>query len=156
MFAAYYNDGEFDVTDGGPLPSDGSVVDGTEMPPFNSSLIYSLPPKFALDPDGMAFEDVVRVVVPIIFSFIGVLGFVGNLSVIVVVASNLQMRSTTNTLIISLAIADLLFIVTCVPFTAVAYAIPVWPFGSMWCKVYKTVCVLLNLFGSVHTFFVNE
>lgn len=77
---------------------------------------------------------VTRIVVPVIFSFIAVLGFVGNLSVIVVVASNLQMRSTTNTLIISLAIADLLFIVNCVPFTAVAYN-GVWPFGRVWCKV---------------------
>jgi len=100
----------------------------TEQPPFNSSWV----PEDELDSE---FENVVRIIVPIIFSVIGVLGFVGNLSVIVVVVSNLQMRSTTNTLIISLAIADLLFIVTCVPFTAVAYAIPVWPFGSIWCKV---------------------
>jgi hypothetical protein len=90
--------------------------------------------------DSMLLEEdavlkaVTHVVVPVIFSFISVLGFVGNLSVIVVVASNMQMRSTTNTLIISLAMADLLFIVTCVPFTAVAYN-SVWPFGTVWCKV---------------------
>ena len=85
----------------------------------------------------MSIEPVLlKIVVPVIFSLIAVLGFVGNLSVIVVVVSNLQMRSTTNTLIISLAIADLLFIVTCVPFTAISYAIPKWPFGTVWCKVF--------------------
>jgi len=83
----------------------------------------------------LAYEAVVRVVVPVIFSVIAVLGFVGNLSVIIVVVANLQMRSTTNTLIISLAVADLLFIVICVPFTAVSYAITVWPFGTAWCMV---------------------
>ena len=81
------------------------------------------------------YEAVIRVVVPVVFSLIAVLGFVGNLFVIIVVVANLQMRSTTNTLIISLAVADLLFIVICVPFTAVSYAIPVWPFGTAWCMV---------------------
>ena len=85
----------------------------------------------------LSFEAVIRVVVPVVFSVIAVLGFVGNLSVIIVVVANLQMRSTTNTLIISLAVADLLFIVICVPFTAVSYAITVWPFGTAWCMVSK-------------------
>ena len=83
----------------------------------------------------LAYEAVVRVVVPVVFTVIAILGFVGNLSVIIVVVANLQMRSTTNTLIISLALADLLFIVICVPFTAVSYAITVWPFGTAWCMV---------------------
>jgi len=61
------------------------------------------------------------------------------LSVIIVVVANLQMRNTTNTLIISLAVADLLFIVICVPFTAVSYAITVWPFGTAWCMVSYSV-----------------
>jgi hypothetical protein len=82
-----------------------------------------------------AFENVVRVVVPVIFSFIALLGFVGNLSVIVVVIANRNMRSTTNILIIGLALADLVFIVVCVPFTALNYVVVVWPFGSVWCKV---------------------
>jgi len=93
----------------------------------------------------LATEAVVRVVVPIVFSVIAILGFVGNLSVIIVVVANLQMRSTTNTLIISLAVADLLFIVICVPFTAVSYAIPVWPFGTAWCMV-SSLCQNSQLF----------
>ena len=83
----------------------------------------------------LAYEAVVRVVVPVVFTVIAILGFVGNLSVIIVVVANLQMRSTTNTLIISLAVADLLFIVICVPFTAVSYASTIWPFGTAWCMV---------------------
>ena len=73
-----------------------------------------------------------------------VLGLVGNLSVIIVVVSNLQMRSTTNILIISLAVADLLFIVICVPFTAIAYGTPFWPFGTVFCKVRRNDISLLQ------------
>jgi allatostatin receptor len=45
------------------------------------------------------------------------------------------MRNTTNVLILNLAVADLLFIVFCVPFTATDYALNYWPFGLMWCQV---------------------
>jgi len=84
---------------------------------------------------NVAFEYLVRIIIPIIFGLIAALGFVGNLSVMVVVAANKNMRNTTNILIIGLAAADLVFIVVCVPFTAVIYASPVWPFGLLWCKV---------------------
>lgn len=63
------------------------------------------------------------------------IGFIGNALVVVVVAANQQMRNTTNLLIINLALADLLFIVFCVPFTATDYALPFWPFGDVWCKI---------------------
>lgn len=45
------------------------------------------------------------------------------------------MRSTTNLLIINLAISDILFVVFCVPFTATDYVLPTWPFGDFWCKI---------------------
>lgn len=84
---------------------------------------------------NVVFEYFVRIIIPIIFGLIALLGFVGNLSVIIVVAANKNMRNTTNILIIGLAAADLVFIVVCVPFTAVIYVIPVWPFGLVCCKV---------------------
>ena len=60
---------------------------------------------------------VIQYIVPAIFGLIVVVGFIGNALVVVVVAANQQMRNTTNLLIINLAMADLLFIVFCVPFT---------------------------------------
>lgn len=65
----------------------------------------------------------VEIVVPWLFGLIAVVGLVGNALVVLVVACNPQMRSTTNILIINLAIADLLFIVFCVPSTATDYGI---------------------------------
>jgi len=70
--------------------------------------------------------------------------------VVLVVAANQQMRSTTNLLIINLAVADLLFIVFCVPFTATDYALPCWPFGDTWCKVVQYLIVVTSM-ASVYT-----
>ena len=80
----------------------------------------------------------VALIVPIIFGLIVFVGFIGNALVVIVVMANQQMRNTTNLLIINLAVADLLFIVFCVPFTASDYALPFWPFGNAWCKV---ICI---------------
>lgn len=68
----------------------------------------------------------------------------------VVVAANQQMRNTTNLLIINLALADLLFIVFCVPFTASDYALPFWPFGDAWCKIVQYL-VIVTAYASVYT-----
>jgi allatostatin receptor len=70
--------------------------------------------------------------------------------VVLVVAVNQQMRSTTNLLIINLAVADLLFIVFCVPFTATDYMLPFWPFGDVWCKIVQYL-IVVTAYASVYT-----
>jgi allatostatin receptor len=70
--------------------------------------------------------------------------------VVLVVAANQQMRSTTNLLIINLAVADLLFIVFCVPFTATDYVLPFWPFGDVWCKIVQYL-IVVTAYASVYT-----
>ncbi|PSN53994.1 Allatostatin-A receptor [Blattella germanica] len=60
------------------------------------------------------------------------------------------MRSTTNLLIINLAVADLLFIVFCVPFTATDYVLPFWPFGDIWCKIVQYL-IVVTAYASVYT-----
>lgn len=93
----------------------------------------------------------VAIAVPIIFGIIVVIGFVGNFMVIVVVLSDPQMRSTTNILILNLAVADLLFVILCVPFTATDYALPHrWPFGNVWCKVVQYL-IIVTACASVYT-----
>jgi hypothetical protein len=51
--------------------------------------------------DMLAFERVVHLTVSLIFGIIVLLGFLGNLLVIIVVWSNTQMQNTTNILIVS-------------------------------------------------------
>lgn len=100
---------------------------------------------------GLALEQTVATVVPIFFSIIVVTGFFGNCLVILVVCANPQMRSsTTNILIANLAIADLLFVVFCVPFTAADYMARIWPFGLYWCKTVQYL-IVVTAFASIYT-----
>ncbi|KAI8128253.1 hypothetical protein FF38_08963 [Lucilia cuprina] len=87
-------------------------------------------------------ERVVSTIVPVFFGIIGLAGLLGNALVILVVVANQQMRSTTNLLIINLAVSDILFVIFCVPFTATDYVLPEWPFGNLWCKFVQYMIVV--------------
>lgn len=95
-------------------------------------------------------EEVLAIVVPILFGAIAVVGFFGNALVVLVVLCNPQMRSTTNILIINLAMADLLFIVFCVPFTGWDYTLNYWPFGDIWCRIVQYL-VIVCAYASIYT-----
>lgn len=95
-------------------------------------------------------HSIVVVVVPLFFGIIGILGLAGNLLVIVVVAANPGMRSTTNILIINLAVADLLFVIFCIPFTATDFVLPYWPFGNVWCKIVQYL-IIVTAYASIYT-----
>jgi allatostatin A receptor len=96
------------------------------------------------------FESLISKVVAVFFGFIGITGFIGNCSVVLVVLSNKQMRSTTNILIINLAAADLLFVIFCIPFTATDYIISMWPFGDAWCKIVQYL-IVVTAHASIYT-----
>jgi len=82
---------------------------------------------------GYGYE---RIIVPLIFCAVVLFGCVGNILVVVVVIRNReQYASTTNIFIVNLAIADLAFLVFCVPFHAVTYSPDSWPFGNVVCKL---------------------
>ena len=100
--------------------------------------------------DRQQVEKIVVVVVPIFFGMIGILGLVGNSLVVIVVAANPGMRSTTNILIINLAVADLLFVIFCIPFTATDFVLPFWPFGNFWCKMVQYL-IIVTAYASVYT-----
>lgn len=96
------------------------------------------------------FVETIKPIVTICFSLIGITGFLGNTLVIFVVLLNPQMRSTTNMLIINLAVADLLFVVFCVPFTAIDYVANEWPLGNAWCKMVQYLIIVTAL-ASIYT-----
>lgn len=122
-------------------------MDGINETFINCSMVES---NVTSNPEDDEFERLVRYIVPTIFGVIVAIGFVGNLLVIIVVCSNKQMQNTTNILILSLAVADLLFIVFCVPFTAASYAMPIWPFGNIWCKI-NNYLMYACAYASVYT-----
>ncbi|XP_046821115.1 allatostatin-A receptor-like isoform X4 [Vespa crabro] len=109
--------------------------------------------EFELDEIGYdrdLIEKIVRVIVPVFFGMIGILGLIGNTLVVIVVAANPGMRSTTNILIINLAVADLLFVIFCIPFTATDFVLPFWPFGNIWCKIVQYL-IIVTAYASVYT-----
>ncbi|XP_049285260.1 allatostatin-A receptor-like [Anopheles funestus] len=100
--------------------------------------------------EDLQTEMIVSTIVAIFFGFIGITGLLGNALVVLVVLSNPQMRSTTNLLIINLAIADLLFVVFCIPFTATDYVLASWPFGELWCKSVQYL-IVVTAHASIYT-----
>ena len=77
-----------------------------------------------------------QVLVPILFGLIVILGIFGNIVVVAVLLRNRDhFKNTTNSFILNLSIADLLFLLFCVPFHAVIYATGSWPFGDATCKL---------------------
>ncbi|XP_033843295.1 galanin receptor type 1b [Periophthalmus magnuspinnatus] len=102
------------------------------------------------------------VVVPVLFGVIFVLGVVGNSLVLAVVgrarygtggiagsASALRAASPTNLFILNLSVADLCFLLVCVPVHATIYSLPEWVFGAFLCTFGHyvfTVCMLVSIF----------
>ncbi|XP_031787644.1 neuropeptide CCHamide-1 receptor isoform X2 [Nasonia vitripennis] len=74
-------------------------------------------------------------IVPIVFACILVVGVMGNGLLMLTICRHSNMRNVPNTYVLSLAIGDLLVILTCVPFTFTVYVLDSWPFGLMLCKV---------------------
>ncbi|XP_065705191.1 galanin receptor type 3 isoform X1 [Patagioenas fasciata] len=91
------------------------------------------------------------IIVPIIFSLIFLLGTVGNGLVLAVLLRNGQVKyTTTNLFILNLAMADLCFIICCVPFQATIYTLDGWLFGAFACKAVHFL-IYLTMYASSFT-----
>ena len=69
------------------------------------------------------FEFRIALVVGVSFTFTFVVGLIGNTLVLLTVLLQKKMHNATNILILNLAIAELLFIIICVPFTGLNYVL---------------------------------
>ncbi len=69
------------------------------------------------------FEFQVTLVVGITFTFTFIVGLIGNTLVLLTVLLQKKMHNATNILILHLSIAELLFIIMCVPFTGLNYVL---------------------------------
>jgi allatostatin receptor len=81
------------------------------------------------------FEFKIAILISITFTITFVVGIIGNSLVLLTILLKKQMRSTTNILILNLAIAELMFIMLCVPFTGLNYVLSVWHFGDIICRI---------------------
>nr|XP_033798790.1 galanin receptor type 1-like [Geotrypetes seraphini] len=94
------------------------------------------------------------VIVPVLFGVIFLLGITGNTLVMIVIGriKSKRSRSTTNTFILNLSIADLSFLLFCVPFQATIYSLSEWVFGAFLCKFvhyFVMVSMLVSIFTLV-------
>ncbi|CAF0855450.1 unnamed protein product, partial [Didymodactylos carnosus] len=80
-------------------------------------------------------------IVPI-YSIVFVTGTIGNILVILTVLTVKQMRTTTNALVLHLAIANLAFVLLCIPHTLYVYVAPSYRFPKAICKVTYTMMYL--------------
>ncbi|KAG8571416.1 hypothetical protein GDO81_011637 [Engystomops pustulosus] len=97
---------------------------------------------------GIGIDNVITLVV---FGIIFALGVLGNSLVITVLARSKpgKPRSTTNIFILNLSIADLAYLLFCVPFQSTVYVLPTWVLGAFICKFihyFFTVSMLVSIF----------
>ncbi|XP_051795804.1 galanin receptor 2a-like [Acanthochromis polyacanthus] len=91
------------------------------------------------------------VLISLSFSLIFLFGTVGNTLVLAVLIRGGQLNSkTTYLFILNLGVADLSFLVFCIPFQASIYALDRWMFGAALCKLVHFL-IFLTMFGSIFT-----
>ncbi|KAE9549412.1 hypothetical protein FO519_007379 [Halicephalobus sp. NKZ332] len=93
-----------------------------------------------MDEESMQLETI-RQPVPlfiaysVFYSAVFVIGFIGNLFVVLSVALHASLRTTTDHLIFSLALADLFIILFCLPSTLLNNLLTEWQLGAIGCKL---------------------
>ncbi|XP_072267646.1 galanin receptor type 1 [Pyxicephalus adspersus] len=97
---------------------------------------------------GIGIDHLITLVV---FGIIFALGVLGNSLVITVLSRNKpgKPRSTTNIFILNLSIADLAYLLFCIPFQSTIYVLPTWVLGAFICKFthfFFTVSMLVSIF----------
>lgn len=73
--------------------------------------------------------------IPTIYGIIILIGLIGNITLIKIFCTVKSMRNVPNLFISSLALGDLLLLVTCVPVDASRYLADEWLFGRIGCKL---------------------
>ncbi|XP_074038675.1 neuropeptide CCHamide-1 receptor [Leptinotarsa decemlineata] len=92
-----------------------------------------------LNESVMPYEDRPETyIIPVLFFVIFVIGVMGNGTLVFIFLRHKIMRSVPNIYIFSLALADLLVLLTSVPFTSIVYTMESWPWGGLICKISET------------------
>ncbi|XP_061391414.1 neuropeptide CCHamide-2 receptor [Musca vetustissima] len=89
------------------------------------------------------------IVVAILFTLIFIVGVLGNGTLVIIFFRHRSMRNIPNTYILSLALADLLVIIVCVPLAILVYTQDSWTFGKSMCQItefFKDVSIGVSVF----------
>lgn len=89
--------------------------------------------------------DLTKTIIIVTFSsLLGILICVGNILVLLAVATTPSLQNATNYLIVNLACADLCMGVVILPLSTLTYVYSVWPFGSVLCTVWQVLDITLT------------
>ncbi|XP_068938267.1 galanin receptor type 3 [Petaurus breviceps papuanus] len=110
-----------------------------------------MPDTWNMSSEGPGTQGAVGIVVPVVFALIFLLGTVGNGLVLAgLLRPGRSKGSPTDLFILNLAVADLCFLMCCVPFQAVIYTLDSWPFGTFACKAVHLL-IYLTMYASSFT-----
>ncbi|KAA0722389.1 Neuropeptide Y receptor type 1 [Triplophysa tibetana] len=90
-------------------------------------------------PDDECYSYSLFVVMAVAYSAVVLLGVVGNLALILVIARQHELHNVTNVLIANLSVSDLLISVVSLPFTFIYTFMDHWVFGAVMCKLNNLV-----------------
>ncbi|XP_005998813.3 gastrin-releasing peptide receptor [Latimeria chalumnae] len=96
---------------------------------FNESANYTM-----LDEDFWFFQGFLYAI-PTVYGIITLIGLIGNITLIKIFCTVKSMRNVPNLFISSLALGDLLLLLTCAPVDASRYLADDWLFGRVGCKL---------------------
>ena len=108
---------------------------------LSSNLSHHLTEKSSSSSNDEVSDDYLYVIIPL-YSLVFVIGTIGNILVILTVVTVKQMHNTTNALILHLAIANLSFVLMCIPHTIYVYVVHSYNFPRLLCKVTNTLMYL--------------
>lgn len=85
-----------------------------------------------------------------IYGFVLIIGMVGNSVVVFAMVGDRKSRSITTTFLVSLAIADMLLLLVCVPYDMAVHFTSNWANGTILCKLsgfMETMTAMLSVFN---------
>ncbi|XP_068452490.1 C-C chemokine receptor type 5-like, partial [Clinocottus analis] len=88
-----------------------------------------------------------QVFLPVVYSLVFVLGFVGNGLVVCVLLKHRRQTNMTDVCLFNLAVADLVFVLT-LPLYSHYFVVGRWPFGDLMCRL-ASGCHSVGFFGSI-------
>ncbi|BFG06436.1 neuropeptide CCHamide-2 receptor [Drosophila madeirensis] len=88
-------------------------------------------------------------IVSVLYTLIFIVGVLGNGTLVIIFFRHRSMRNIPNTYILSLALADLLVILVCVPVATIVYTQDSWPFERNMCRItefFKDISIGVSVF----------
>lgn len=84
----------------------------------------------------------------LVYGLTFVIGLTGNILVVYAVVCSRKIRSITASFMISLAVADILFLIVCVPYNTIEFVKLEWQLGPSMCKI-SNFTEMLSAFSSI-------